>query len=221
MAVDLTSLDCPGFYDPDQKVLSTSHGNLPHWSQSHAYTFVTWRLGDALPAEVVAQIAAARARWIAEHPTPWTADVRQDYGRKFAHRADRLLDKGFGSCVLRMSQAASIVSGALRHFDGTRYILDAYVIMPNHVHVLIGMSDVAALATVVHSWKSFTANNLRPYLPTVKAIWQEGYWERIVRSSKHLGSCRAYIQANPERAKLQVGHFDAYARFPDWADERV
>jgi len=213
-----SAIDRGGFYDPDADVRATSHGNLPHWHQSYVYVFVTWRIGDALPRNVIAQLSSERARWLADHPMPWTVEERQEYGRRFAHRADRLLDKGIGSCILRFADAAALVGGALRYFDGERYLLDSYVVMPNHVHVLVGLSDAAPLATVVHSWKSFTANKLRPYSTKSKTIWQEGYWDRLVRSSRHLRSCRAYIQSNPVKAALPVGQYEVYSRFPPGGD---
>ena len=69
-----------------------------------------------------------------------------------AHEAGEYLDRGLGECWLRQPRVAEVVEGALRFFDGERCHLRAWVIIPNHVHVLL---DVLAtpLAELLRSWK--------------------------------------------------------------------
>lgn len=83
---------------------------------------VTCRLADALPAEAVARMADdLRLRN--------TVDIRR--------QLDRWLRAGYGECHLRDPRVATTVERALQYFDGARYTLIAWVVMPNHVHVLI------------------------------------------------------------------------------------
>jgi hypothetical protein len=55
---------------------------------------------------------------------------------RFASEVDKHLDRGYRACPLRESGNALIVADVLRHFDGDRYELSGFVVMPNHVHVL-------------------------------------------------------------------------------------
>ncbi len=73
------------------------------------------------------------------------------------------------------------IAAAIRHFDGTRYRLHAYVVMNDHVHVVVEPSRDVPLATIVHSWKSFTANRLQRTHGRSGAVWQEEYFDRVIR----------------------------------------
>jgi len=113
-----------------------SRGYLPHFDSPETIQFVTFRLADSLPNSVIESI---RFR---DHALP---------------RLERELDAGLGTCWLRRPEIASLVEGALLHFDGERYRLLAWCLMPNHVHVVIEMLDGLSLSQIVGSWKSFTA----------------------------------------------------------------
>ncbi|MEO8606191.1 MAG: transposase [bacterium] len=90
----------------------------------------------------------------------------------------------------------SLVAGALTHFSGERYALLAYVVMDNHVHVLVTPISPHELQAIVHSWKSFTAHRLqRP--GRAKRIWQTEYFDRIVRNEIELREKLDYIAGNP------------------------
>ncbi|MCZ7592880.1 MAG: transposase [Kiritimatiellae bacterium] len=84
--------------------------------------------------------------------------------------------------------------------------------MPNHIHVLFRPKSGHALSDIVHSWKSFTAKELlkhggRDARPPVDRVWQEDYWDRLIRNERHLNACRRYIVENPTRAHLEDGSF--------------
>lgn len=76
----------------------------------------------------------------------------------FALRLDLYLDRGSGSCLLR--EHAELVANALRHFDGTRYALHAWCVMPNHVHVLFHVERGRDVPRILHSWKSYTSHEI-------------------------------------------------------------
>ncbi|HEX2833260.1 MAG TPA: transposase [Thermoanaerobaculia bacterium] len=113
----------------------------------------------------------------------------------FAARFDRELDLAHGRCLLRAH--AGIVASAITHFDGVRYELHAWCVMPNHVHVLLHVLHGDDLPKIVHSWKSFTAHRIGE-----GEIWQREYFDRLVRSPEELSDTRAYIRANPAKAGL-------------------
>ena len=84
-----------------------------------------------------------------------------------------------------------LVASALTHFDGQRYRLTAFVVMNDHVHVLLMTIDPYQLEDVIHSWKSFTAHRMERH------AWQDEYFDRIVRNEKEFAQKFAYIQNNP------------------------
>src|SRR4029077_19539033 len=98
---------------------------------------------------------------------------------------------------------ARIVADAFHHFDGKRYDLDSFVVMPNHVHVLFRLRAGEALEKVVHSWKSFAAKKInrareRGRLARTGQVWQEEYSDRMIRNERHLNGVRSYIARNPK-----------------------
>jgi REP element-mobilizing transposase RayT len=90
-----------------------------------------------------------------------------------------------------------IIAGAVKHFDDDRYDLLAYVVMHDHVHVLVKPAEKYGLAQLVHSWKSFTANRLQRHFNRYKCVWQDEYFDRIVRDEAELLEKALYIINNP------------------------
>jgi putative transposase len=91
----------------------------------------------------------------------------------------------------------SLVVDAIRHFQGKRYEVLAYVVMDDHVHVLMRPFDDHSLAQILHSWKSFTANGLRRLQERPTPVWQDEYFDRIVRNDSDLMEKAQYILGNP------------------------
>ncbi|MDP3183463.1 MAG: transposase [Desulfobaccales bacterium] len=90
-----------------------------------------------------------------------------------------------------------IVASTLKHFDGERYDLLAYVVMHNHVHALVWPVDNCGLQDIIHSWKSFTANRLQREFGRRNSLWQDEYFDRIVRNKKEFLEKARYILNNP------------------------
>jgi carbamoylphosphate synthase large subunit/REP element-mobilizing transposase RayT len=183
------------------------HRNLPHWRQAGAAYFVTFRLADAVPATLLREWKHELATWRKFHPEPWDAATKYEYHRRFQETREDWLDKGHGTCLLRDIDAAQVVAGALKHFQGTRYLLDAFVVMPNHVHALLQPLNDNSLSGILHSWKSFTGKELKRRSADHQAVWQDENYDRIVRDEQELERLRDYIQCNPTKAKLAEGHF--------------
>ncbi|MCC5805232.1 MAG: transposase [Opitutales bacterium] len=117
------------------------------------------------------------------------------------------LDEGSGSCLLRVPGNSSIVGNALRYFDGERYVMGPFVVMPNHVHVLFRLLHGHRLESVLKSWKGFTAREINRRMGRSGALWQEEYWDRLVRNERHWKRCAQYICENPLRARLPEGAY--------------
>ncbi|CAN5647717.1 hypothetical protein BH20VER1_BH20VER1_08750 [soil metagenome] len=190
-----------GFLDPQEEI--EVHRNfLPHWQQPGALYFLTWRLADSLPPAVLDELREERTRWLAAHSQPWSDDVEAEYHLRFTQYTDELLDRGSGGCVLARADAGAIVADALRFFDGKRYALEAYCIMPNHVHVLVRLHDGEKLPDLLQSWKRHTAREINRLLQREGPLWQEDYFDRLVRSEEHFAALKRYIAANPVKANL-------------------
>ena len=163
-----------------------SRGYLPHLDQPGLLQFITFRLSDSLPAAVLHRLAAE------------TADDEAERHRLI----DGYLDAGHGACWLRRPEIATLVQGALLHFDGERYRLLAWVVMPNHTHVLIETKRGFPLPGVVQSWKGFTARRANALLGGGGAFWHRDYFDRYVRDDAHLAAVTRYIDHNPVKAGL-------------------
>ena len=117
-------------------------------------------------------------------------------------RIERYAGQGHGACWLRDGRVADQVENALLHFDGVRYHLLAWVIMPNHVHALIETMSGFPLEGVIHSWKSFTAKKINRILGRSGQVWEQDYFDRYIRDEKHLATVLDYIEQNPVKAGL-------------------
>lgn len=91
----------------------------------------------------------------------------------------------------------SVVFDAVRFFNGERFILHALVVMDDHVHVIVAPETSHKLETIVHSWKSFSANSLRKNHGRQGNVWQREYFERIIRNDGEYRQKLNYISNNP------------------------
>jgi len=182
-----------------------TRGFLPHWETDNAIYFVTFRLADSLPRELVLQFyqerqAIEKAKQIG---TGTTADIaRLNKLRAILQKAERCLDSGLGKCHMRDPGIARIVADAIRHFEGERFCLVAWCVMPNHVHVVFSPSGEHQLKDILHSWKSFSAQAANRLLGRTGAFWQREYFDHLVRNEASLHKIKRYVQENPRKAGL-------------------
>lgn len=168
-----------------------NHGYLPHFDVPDKVQAITFRLADSLPKHVVEE-------WKFELSRQPEKDRKVEERR----RLQRYLDASHGSCVLRRSTCAETVEDALLHFDGDRCMLLAWVMMPNHVHVIAELSDDVRLANVVETWKKYSARRINAELGRSGALWFREYYDRWVRDSNHLHNVIAYTHRDPVMAGL-------------------
>ncbi len=181
--------------------------HLPHWEQEGATYFVTFRLADSIPNTLLTEWHDELQTWLKFHPRPWDHKTAKEYERRFVDGPEKWLDRGHGECHLRNQRLAAIVANALRHFDRERYRLDAFVVMPNHVHVLVQPKSGHSLSEILHSWKSFSAHSINKALHRKGDFWMEESHDRMVRDFEELERYRDYIKENPVAAKLGEGEF--------------
>jgi putative DNA methylase len=136
-----------GFVDPRELPFAPicSRGELPHLFKEGCIYFVTFRLYDAV-------IPCTQ-----QEPIP-----EDDSWEEITALSEPPLS--LGSCVLGKPEAAQIVQDALLYFQGVRYFLDAWCVMPNHVHTVFGPATGMNLSKITHSWKSFTGNQINELL---------------------------------------------------------
>jgi DNA polymerase III subunit alpha len=186
---------------------------LPHWQQEGVTYFVTFRLADSLPQEVYRKwreernAALDEASKAAKLSDCEKEELRDKIEEEYRERLERHLDKGIGDCCLRNPAQSEIVEKALHHFDGERYLLGSYVIMPNHVHALVRPVMEHKLADILQSWKSFTAKEVNKSLGEAGEFWQSESFDHIVRNGEQLDKFSRYIHENPSKAHLKDGEY--------------
>jgi REP element-mobilizing transposase RayT len=99
------------------------------------------------------------------------------------------------------------VASALRHFDGSRYALLAWVVMDDHVHAVAHVHDGWTLEAIMHSWKSYTAHVLQRDHGRLGSVWLEEYYDRLIRDETDLREKMRYVVTNPERRWPGAGDY--------------
>ncbi len=184
---------------------------IPHFDIEGAYQSITYRLADSLPSKVLKAFSTEldKIKQISGEmgSSPITNSKQLESQRR--QKIEKYLDAGHGSCILKETQIANIIIDNWHFFDKQRYELLAYVVMPNHIHVLIKTYPEWTLQKVVHGWKSYTAKEIKkvmfkmgePPIPP-EHIWQADYWDRFIRNDQHFFSTIDYIHNNPVKAGL-------------------
>ncbi|MBK8988276.1 MAG: transposase [Chloroflexi bacterium] len=164
-----------------------SRGYLPHFDAPGIIQGITFRLYDALPARVIQALVHDKV-------------TMNDSQRRT--RIEEYLNAGYGACYLRDPRIASLVEKVFFYFDNECYRLLAWVIMPNHVHVLIELYEGFPMGQVLHSWKSYIALEANKILGRKGDFWFEDYFDRYIRDERHYFNVVRYIHENPVKAGL-------------------
>jgi REP element-mobilizing transposase RayT len=210
-------------FDPTDDVGKTRH-RLPHWEQVGTYGFVTFRTADSLPRAARDAWADERDRWL------WCRGIDVGAGDRAAVVAalspvdrrelalecsgfwQRLLDAGHGPCLLRRPRLRSVVVSVIRRLDRIRYDVEAFVVMPNHVHVLVGLGQAGSLRRECRAWKHLSATGINMLLGRRGTFWQSESWDHLVRTPESFARIRRYIVENPARAGLKADDYTLYVR---------
>ena len=205
------------FFDPTQEYFVT-YGDLPHWEQPGATYFITFRTVDSIPRETYRVWLNERDDWLTRRTgianAAWHEKVkslsavqRREFSRLFHNKLEQYLDQGLGDCPFRQAELANVVVNSLRHFDGQRYHLGDFVVMPNHVHLLVCLFKEWRLRAQCHSWKRYMAREINRLRDTRGCVFQTESFDHLVRDGDHFEKFRGYIQRNPERAGLGAGSY--------------
>ena len=160
---------------------------LPHGDTVGQPIFVTFRLHDSLPGSRVFPPA------------------RLTGGKAFV-AMDKLLDQArTGPFFLRQPEIANVVASALYHGEQKfhRYQLHSYIVMPNHVHMLV--TPTIASPKWLGPLKGFCAHECNRILDRAgQAFWQDESYDHLVRSELEFGRIQRYIEQNPVTAGLAL-----------------
>jgi putative transposase len=168
-------------------------GYLPHFDDGRSMQAITYRLGDSLPAHVLAQLGE---------------QTLDDAKRRAA--IEHYLDAGHGFCILREPANAQVVIETWMHSEGRDYHLHAWVVMPNHVHLLVEPLAGNGIGQIVGAWKSISARKILRATasaaggpaPGKRHVWQLDYYDRFIRNENHYRAAVDYIHENPVKAGL-------------------
>ena len=122
------------------------------------------------------------------------------------------LDEGHGACVLKRPELAAVVAENLLHGDGAQYALSDFVVMPNHVHVLVQLAGEGQIKSRPKAWKHYTALRINQALGQSGRFWQVESFDHLVRSEEQFEHLRGYIARNPTAAGLKLGEYRCFAK---------
>ncbi len=168
-----------------------SRSYLLHFDGGEIAQSINLRLADALPQAILKR---------------WRLEIENESSEKakslLYRRVEGYLDQNYGSCYMKDSRIAEIVQDSLLHYDGDRYKLLAWVVMPNHVHILFVPSSGYELSQILKSFKGYTARMANRTLQRLGEFWMEDYFDRFIRNEQHFANAVAYVENNPVKARL-------------------
>jgi len=191
-----------------------TRGYLPHVKCEGARYFVTFRLNDSLPREVLLKYEAEREERLHRFNVVQRAselesshrsmeDSIEEIERDYRRKIEGFLDHGCGECWLRQVEIADLVASAIQFFKGERYELDAWVVMPNHVHAVLWPFPNFTLSGILQSWKRYTSREANKILKrTGKPFWQREPFDHWIRNDEEHERCCRYVVQNPVKAGL-------------------
>lgn len=185
------------FLDRHKEIFITRKGTLPHWHQDSKIQYITFRLADSLPLQKLEILRELANDFKARNPEPWTPETAKLYRKLISKSTEKMLDSGLGECILRRPEIREIVEKAIMFKDGTDYRVISYVIMPNHVHLLLLLAPGRLTHAIMHSIKSYSSSQIKKLHSITRPVWQRESYDHIVRNLDELEHCIAYIRSNP------------------------
>jgi menaquinone-specific isochorismate synthase len=192
--------------DFNKEEISKRQGaHLPHWTIDSAVYHLRFSLIDAIPGKVRVELLKEKEIILAKlkNDSDLTGLERKKLKLLYYRKVESTLDAGYGSCWLADEKIATLVSNALAFFDGDRYCIFAWVVMPNHVHAVFQPAKSYKLPQILHSWKSFTANKANKILGRSGGFWLNQYFDHLIRDESRLIECIEYVYKNPEASFIK------------------
>jgi putative transposase len=191
------------------------HRHLPHWRQEGATYAVTFRQADSIPQAQLQALKRWRAIWEHQHPEPRSEIEWKKFAKEITNQTERWMDEGCGSCVFRESRFSKMMFDSLLHFQNQRHYTSCFVVMPNHVHVVIRPMSGFELEDCLQRIKQYVSTHVDKNLKQDGTLWAEESYDRIVRDEEHLWNVVQYIGRNPMKAGIPVGQWVRWIH-PEW-----
>lgn len=118
----------------------------------------------------------------------------QDVERR--KRMEHWLDRGHGSCLLKDPDCARHVKDAWKFPHGKYCDLIAWVVIPNHVHLLVEVVEAFQLEKVVRRWKTFSCRLINRAMRRKGPLWMPDYFDRCIRNDRHFSNALSYLREN-------------------------
>jgi putative transposase len=183
--------------------------NLPHIQPLNTALFLTFRLAGSLPIEVLGRMADERRllkEALKNDPAGSPSRFRELSRRHFSVLESWLDKATIGPTWLADARVADVVAEALHHRDDKKYRLDAYSIMPNHVHSVfapLAQNDTPeSLSSIMHSLKRHTATRANQILARSGAFWEHESFDHFIRNRAESKRVIKYVLQNPVKAGL-------------------
>jgi REP element-mobilizing transposase RayT len=176
-------------------------GKLPHWEVEAGRYFVTVRLADSLPREVVLRLQEIHRSLSAIEPkTDQFAALQRTYFRTM----EKYLDAGAGACWLKRADITEFIAREFAALNDWNVDVAHYTIMPNHWHALISPTATCeqSLSAVMKRIKGRTAKCIRHVIGGNGPVWQREWFDRWIRNDGEWTKTLDYIQQNPVKAGL-------------------
>ena len=169
-------------------------GHLPHWFQPEAVQFITFRLADSLPQTKLQELALMREALGRRDTTDGELTAEEE---RLEEIVEGWLKIGYGGCVLSNAQCRQFVEEALFFNDKQAYHLHAFVIMPNHVHILLSPIGENSVVSIVSKLKRYSSRMIKQCVGTDGNVWQREMFDRMMRGEDDFAHKLAYIVNNP------------------------
>ncbi len=169
-----------------------SRGYLPHFDSDTLPQSITIRLNDSLPDHVLEKMQE---------------EAKADEDLEKQIKIEEYLDAGHGACWLQRPDCAQLMVDTLKFYDGDRYRLQDWVIMPNHAHVSYDQPH-KPMGKILHGWRSYSANEINKMVGRTGRLWHRGFFDRYIRDAQHFFNVQCYIFLNPVKAGLVDDPFD-------------
>ena len=201
---------------------------LPHWRVPGATYSVTFRLHDSMPLAALEDFRQRKKTLVkrledlisqsgSRNSITALITIRSEIATLQESALESALHAAHGECWLKNPAVAEMVLGALKFFDGSRYTLHAWSIMPNHVHVVLCPLGNHDLEKIIHSWKSFSAKKANEMLNRSGTFWQEEYYDHVVRDGEDFKHQIQYVLENPRKGNAS-GEWTGSIYGLDWEE---
>ncbi len=185
--------------------------HLPHIHQECKLQFFTFRLNDSLPQNILAELRKKKEEYERQRLSSRDEATAKDFYKKINRKTEYWLEQGYGECVLRRPDIRQILIDAIAYSDETKCLILGYVLMPNHVHLLMwplpGIDSIQTIGSI----KQYSARLINKMLGRRGKLWNEESFERMIRNEQHLLYCLNYMHYNTRH--ISEGEYTLYYNY--------